>query len=75
MRKIEINYFCDFCEKKIGDKPHICIVIDRYASVVKPPEWKHLKKLKSRPYQFCDIDHCLTRFLLTNSKKTKTNNK
>lgn len=69
MRLIKTVYYCDFCGKELKEKSHICIEIGHYAGIVKPPEWKHIRKLESRPYQFCDIDHCLTGFLLYNSTK------
>lgn len=69
MRKIETRYYCDYCERLIGDHPHISISIRCWAGIVKPPEWKHKKRLEDRPYQFCDNDTCLMAFLIHNCTK------
>lgn len=75
MQVIETRYYCDYCGKSLRDKQHISIHICHYAGVVKPPEWKHKKRLEDRPYQFCDIDNCLTGFLFNNAKKDKKHGK
>lgn len=69
MRDIEVNYYCDYCKKKLGNKQHVSIHIKNYAGIVCPPVWKHLHKLEDRPYQFCDIDNCLAKFLIINKIK------
>ena len=66
MQKIETHYYCDYCGKDLGNKTHVSIHMGPYAGIVKPPEWKNKKRLEIRPYQFCDIDNCLTKFLINN---------
>jgi ribosomal protein L34E len=72
MRKIETKYYCDYCGKVLGKKPHISICMGPYAGLVKPSEWKHKKKIETRPYQFCDIDNCLAEFLIKNCTKKQS---
>jgi hypothetical protein len=69
MRIIETRYYCDYCGKSLKNKPHISIWMGPYAGPVKPPEWKNKKKIETRPYQFCDIDNCMTPFLIHNCTK------
>jgi len=69
MRKIETKYYCDYCEKPLGDRSHISIHIKNYAGIVSSPEWKHRKHLENRPYQFCNVDDCFAKFLSYNFTK------
>ena len=69
MPMIETHYYCDDCEKDLKEKSHISIWMGPYAGPVKPPEWKNKKRLDKRPYHFCDIENCLTPFLINNCTK------
>ena len=69
MKIVKTCYICDYCEKELGEKAHISIWMGPYAGLVKPPEWKNKKRLEARPYHFCDIDNCLTSFLINNCTK------
>jgi hypothetical protein len=77
MKTIKTIYSCDFCEKDLKENDHISIWMGPYAGIVKSPEWRNIKKIETRPYQFCDIDHCLTGFLFHNctKKEIQKNNK
>ena len=75
MRVIKTTYYCDYCEKDLKQKSHICIHIKDYAGVVSPPKWKNVRKLEDRPYQFCSVGICLTAFLLNNCTKKEERKK
>lgn len=58
------QYFCDSCEKEIGDRKHILVENCTQLGYVAPPKWLVAKESRrhKRTYQFCDV-LCLATFL------------
>ena len=65
MRKAEITYtyYCDHCDKDLGDREHILIEDASRLGWVGAPEWLVPESCdKRRTYQFCDLE-CLMEFI------------